>query len=74
MLIKKTSVSVGIFWIEIPQANVFMLCGCPADAVKHLKKRGLIESVEKRIGVKKYYFLRNRTKLYSTFRSINAKR
>ncbi len=50
---KKLKVSTGIFWIEIPQANVFMLCGCPADAVKHLKKRGLIESVEKRIGDKK---------------------
>lgn len=46
---KKLKVSTGIFWVEIPQANVFMLCGCPADAVKHLKKRGLIESIEKKI-------------------------
>ena len=50
---KKLKVSTGIFWVEVPKANVFMLCGCPADAVKHLKKRGLIESVEKRIGDKK---------------------
>ncbi len=50
MLVKKLSVSTGIFWVEVPQANVFMLCGCPADAVKHLKKRGLIESIEKKIG------------------------
>ncbi len=47
---KKLKVSTGIFWVEVPEANVFMLCGCPADAVKHLKKRGLIENIEKKIG------------------------
>ena len=47
---KKLRVSTGIFWVEVPQANVFMLCGCPADAVKHLKKRGLIEMIDKKIG------------------------
>ncbi|AFM02618.1 metal-dependent hydrolase, beta-lactamase superfamily III [Bernardetia litoralis DSM 6794] len=50
MLVKKLSVSTGIFWVEVPEANVFMLCGCPADAVKHLKKRGLVESIDKKIG------------------------
>ncbi|WP_375562154.1 cyclic nucleotide-binding domain-containing protein [Bernardetia sp. OM2101] len=50
MLVKKLSVSTGIFWVEIPEANVFMLCGCPADAVKHLKKRGLVETIDKKIG------------------------
>jgi len=50
MLVKKLKVSTGIFWVEVPQANVFMLCGCPADAVKHLKKRGLVETIDKKIG------------------------
>lgn len=44
--IKKIKVSVGIYWVEIPDADVFILCGCPADAVKHLRKRGLIDQVE----------------------------
>jgi hemerythrin len=44
--IKKIKVSVGVYWIEIPDANLFILCGCPADAVKHLIKRGLIEEIE----------------------------
>ena len=35
-------VANGIFWIEIPEAELYILCGCPADAMKHLKKRGLI--------------------------------
>ncbi|WP_338813542.1 cyclic nucleotide-binding domain-containing protein [Bernardetia sp. Wsw4-3y2] len=52
MLVKKLSVSTGIFWVEVPKANVFMLCGCPADAVKHLKKRGLIETIDKKIDKK----------------------
>lgn len=45
--IKKIIVSTGIYWIEIPEAELFILCGCPADCVKHLMKRGLIIEVEK---------------------------
>jgi len=44
--IKKINVTQGVFWIEIPEAEVYILCGCPADSVKHLMKRGLIVSVE----------------------------
>jgi len=40
-------VSPGIHWVEIPEAGLFILCGCPADSVKHLMKRGLIAKVEK---------------------------
>ncbi|MEO8384485.1 MAG: hemerythrin domain-containing protein [Betaproteobacteria bacterium] len=42
MGIHKIEVARGIQWIEIPEANLRILCGCPADAVKHLIKRGLI--------------------------------
>jgi hemerythrin len=38
----KVDISRGISWIEIPEINFRLLCGCPADAVKHLAKRGLI--------------------------------
>lgn len=40
--IRKIDVAKGIFWIEIAEAAVRVLCGCPADAVKHMIKRGLI--------------------------------
>ena len=40
--INKISVSTGIYWIEIADADFRMLCGAPADAVKHLMIRGLI--------------------------------
>ncbi len=42
MSIRKIDVARGIFWVEVPEAGLRVLCGCPADAVKHLIKRGLI--------------------------------
>ena len=47
MKIRKVRVTRGVFWVEIPEAECFILCGCPADSVKHLMKRGLILSAEK---------------------------
>ncbi len=44
--IKKIKVANGIFWIEIAEIGFRMLCGCPADSVKHLIKRGLIVPAE----------------------------
>ena len=43
-------VSPGISWVEVPEADLRVLCGCPADSVKHLIKRGLIIPTE-RMGV-----------------------
>lgn len=43
MGIQKIEVARGIQWIDIPDADLRILCGCPADAVKHLIKRGLIQ-------------------------------
>ena len=33
--------------MEIPDADVYIQCGCPADSVKHLMKQRLISTVEK---------------------------
>lgn len=44
--IRKIFVCTGVYFIEIPDADVRILCGCPADSVKHLVRRGLIVSVE----------------------------
>jgi len=43
---RKIEVTTGVWWVEIPAADVRILCGCPADAVKHLMKRGLIAPTE----------------------------
>ncbi len=45
-LLRKIEVTTGVWWIEAHQAGISVLCGCPADAVKHLMKRGLIVSTE----------------------------
>lgn len=40
--IKKAKLANGVFWLDFPNADVRILCGCPADAVKHMMKRGVI--------------------------------
>ena len=45
--LRKIKVAAGIEWIEVPEANLRMMCGCPADSVKHLMRRGLIVPTEK---------------------------
>jgi hemerythrin len=44
---QKQRVTNGVYWVEIPEADLFVLCGCPADSVKHLMKAGLIVEREK---------------------------
>lgn len=44
--IQKATVIKGVYWVEIPEADLRILCGCPADTVKHLMLRGLIVPVE----------------------------
>ncbi len=43
-------VANGIYWVEVPGVDLYVLCGCPADSVKHLMKKGLI-STKKKEGV-----------------------
>jgi len=44
--IRKFKIASGIFWVEIPEAKLYVLCGCPADSVKHLMKAGKIRNSE----------------------------
>ncbi|MEN7551409.1 MBL fold metallo-hydrolase [Rapidithrix thailandica] len=44
--VNKINILSGVHWVQIPEANLYILCGCPADSIKHLKKRGLIETRE----------------------------
>ena len=45
-LIVTKEIIKGITWVEIPEAELYLCCGCPADTVKHLKKAGLINRRE----------------------------
>jgi hemerythrin len=44
---RKQKVANGIFWVDIPEADLRILCGCPEDTVKHLIRAGLIAGVQK---------------------------
>lgn len=46
MNIRKVAISEGVFWVEIPAANLRILCASPEDSVKHLIRRGFIYEVE----------------------------
>ncbi|MBF0334148.1 MAG: bacteriohemerythrin [Alphaproteobacteria bacterium] len=45
--INKVEVTTGVWWLDVPDAGLRILCGCPADIVKHLMKRGLIARTER---------------------------
>lgn len=46
MRMDKYRVTDGLFLVDIPDAGLSIQCGCPADSVKHLARRGLIQTRE----------------------------
>ena len=44
--IKRMELIRGVYWVEIPEADLCMMCGCPEDSVKHLMQRRLIVLTE----------------------------
>lgn len=47
VVLRKIQVTTGVAWVEAPDVGLQVLCGCPADAVKHLMRRGLIVETER---------------------------
>ena len=45
--ISTSQVAPGLYWVAIPEAHLFLQCGCVEDSVKHLIRRGLITPHEK---------------------------
>ncbi len=45
---EKLKVASGVYWVGIPEENLYVLCGCPADSIKHMIRRGLIVQKEKK--------------------------
>jgi len=44
--IRKVKVTNKVWFVSVPEAQIFILCGCPADSTKHLIRQGLILSKE----------------------------
>jgi len=47
MMIRKTKIINGLYYIEIPEADLYIQCGSPVESVKHFIKKGFIRSVIK---------------------------
>ncbi len=45
--LRTTRVTSGVYWVQVPEAGIFILCGSPADVVKHLMLRGFISEDNK---------------------------
>lgn len=45
--IKKKKILDGVYWVQIPEIDLNILCGCPSDAIKHLRKQGHVYTMEK---------------------------
>jgi hemerythrin len=43
MTIRNLVVTHGVHYVEIPEADTTILCGAPADSIKHLLRRGIIQ-------------------------------
>ena len=43
----KNLVAPGLYWVAVPEADLYIQCGCVEDSVKHLIRRGLIIPLEK---------------------------
>ncbi len=40
-------VAPGVYWLQVPEAGLYILCGCPSEVVKHLMRRGFISNTSK---------------------------
>ncbi len=40
-------VTSGVFWLQIPEAGLNILCGCPGDIMKHLIRKGFVKTIRK---------------------------
>ncbi|MDH5559589.1 MAG: MBL fold metallo-hydrolase [Deltaproteobacteria bacterium] len=46
-LITKKLVQPAVYWVEVPEIDIKLLCACPADIVKHLSQQSLLPLTQK---------------------------
>ncbi|MBF0097745.1 MAG: response regulator [Magnetococcales bacterium] len=40
-------VTPGVFWLQVPEAGLYILCGCPGEVIKHLMRKGLVSTAQR---------------------------
>jgi len=43
--LRTSEITPGVFWVQVPEAGLYILCGCPAEVVKHMMRTGYISTV-----------------------------
>lgn len=46
-MIEKIKIINGLYYVSIPEVNLYIQCGSPVESVKHLAKAGLIKEINK---------------------------
>jgi hemerythrin len=46
-MIQKSKIIEGVYFVAIPEVNLYIQCGSPAESVKHLIKNGFIKKITK---------------------------
>ena len=46
--LRTSEITRGVFWIQVPEAGLYILCGCPGEVVKHMMRTGYISTVTDR--------------------------
>lgn len=40
-------VATGLYWLEIPERDLYLMCGCPMDGIKHLENKNIIHRLDR---------------------------
>ncbi len=40
-------IATGLFWLEIPERDLYLMCGCPMDGIKHLENKNIIHPMDR---------------------------
>ncbi len=46
--LRTSEITRGVFWVQVPEAGLYILCGCPGEVVKHMMRTGYISTVTDR--------------------------
>ena len=40
-------ITPGVYWLQVPEVGLYVLCGCPGEIVKHMMRKGLINTAQR---------------------------
>lgn len=43
--LRTTEITRGVYWVQVPEAGLYVLCGSPGEVIKHMMRTGFISTV-----------------------------